>query len=239
MINGLLGKKLGMTQIFSVKGEAISVTVVEAGPCVVLQVKTKEKDGYLSAQLGYSEKKESRTNKPDMGRFKKVGVKPTRFVRELRSEDLEGLKIKDSVTVNIFQAGEYVNVTGVSIGKGFQGGIKRWHWKGGPKSHGSKSHRAPGSIGSSADPSRVFKGQHLPGQMGNKKVTVQNLEVVEIDEENNLMLLKGATPGFKGGYLVIKKSIRKKKKEPKPEAEEGKDKKEGTGARKNSSPKKK
>lgn len=215
MIKGLLGKKIGMTQIFKETGEVVPVTVIEAGPCPILQVKSKEIDGYVSLQLGFDSRKERGVNRPQMGRFKKAKLKPVRFIREIRVDNAEDLKTPDSIMVDIFSVGDYVDISGVSIGKGFQGGVKRWHWKGGPKTHGSTSHRAPGSIGASSDPSRVFKGQHLPGQMGNKKVTEQNLEVVDVDKENNLLLVKGAVPGPKGSYLTIKKALKKRKKEPK------------------------
>lgn len=220
MINGLLGKKIGMTQIFKDEGRIVPVTVIEAGPCQVLQVKSPDKDGYAAIQLGFDSKKEARVNKPQMGRFKKIKANPVRFIKEIKTGNLEGVKPADNITVDIFTAGDYVDITGTSIGKGFQGGVKRWHWKGGPKTHGSNSHRAPGSIGSSAEPSRVYKGQHLPGQMGNAKVTVQNLEVVEIDKENNLMLVKGAVSGPKGRYLIIKRALKKKRKELKIQAKQ-------------------
>lgn len=218
MINGLLGKKIGMTQIFKDTGEVVPVTVIEAGPCVVLQIKSPQTDGYAAVQLGFDNRKETRTNRPQMGRFKKINVAPIRFIKEIRTGNLQDLKVADRITVDIFTAGGYVDITGTSIGKGFQGGVKRWHWKGGPKTHGSTSHRAPGSIGASSDPSRVFKGQHLPGQMGNRRVTVQGLEVVEVDKENNLILVKGAVPGPKGNYLLIREALKKKRKEPQPQA---------------------
>lgn len=207
-----------MTQIFKDTGEVVPVTVIEAGPCVVLQIKSPDKDGYTAVQLGFDSKKEARAKKPQLGRFKKINVDPARFIKEIKTDNLEGIKPADKITVDIFTAGDYVDITGVSIGKGFQGGIKRWHWKGGPKSHGSMSHRAPGSIGASSDPSRVFKGQHLPGHMGNRRVTIQNLEVAKVDKENNLILIKGAVSGPKGSYLIIKKALKKKRKEPKTEA---------------------
>jgi large subunit ribosomal protein L3 len=212
MINGLLGKKIGMTQVYSETGLVVPVTVVEAGPCVILQIKTKDKDGYSSIQLGFGSRKERRVNKPDMGRFKKTKTVPASFVREIRVKDTEGVKLADSLSVDIFQPGEYVDVTGTTIGKGFQGGVKRWNWHRGPMSHGSMSHRAPGSIGVT-DPPRVLKGKNLPGHMGNEKLTVQGLEVVDIDKENNILLLKGAVPGSKQGYLVISKSKKKKKRD--------------------------
>jgi len=212
---GLLGKKIGMTQAFGTDGEVIPLTVIEAGPCAVLQVKSADRDGYFAIQLGFGEKKESRANKPDLGRFKKAGVPPKRFVREIRvvqgetEKDDKEYKLGQEILVDVFQQGDFVDISGISVGKGFQGGMKRWHWSGGPETHGSMSHRRPGSIGASSDPSRVFKGQHLPGRMGGKKVTTQNLEVVRVDKENNLLLVKGAVPGHKNSYLVIKKAKKK------------------------------
>jgi large subunit ribosomal protein L3 len=217
MINGILGKKIGMTQIYGKSGEFIPVTVIEAGPCVVLQVKSGQKDGYHAVQIGFGNKKEKNTNKPLMGKFKKINSKPMSFVREIYVDSIEGIKPADVLTVDIFTPGEYVDVRGTSIGKGFQGGVKRWNWSRGPMSHGSMSHRAPGSIGVT-DPPRVLKGKTLPGQMGNKRFTVQGLEVVELDKENSLLLLKGAVPGAKNNYLVINKSVKKKKKIDKPAA---------------------
>ncbi len=214
---GLLGKKIGMTQAFGTDGEVIPLTVIEAGPCAVLQVKSAERDGYFAIQLGFGEKKESRVGKPDLGHFKKAGVSPKRFVREFRvtrgetEKDDKEYKLGREILVDVFQQGDFVDISGISVGKGFQGGMKRWHWSGGPKTHGSMTHRRPGSIGASADPSRVFKGQHLPGRMGGKKITVQNLEVARVDKENSLLLIKGAVPGHKNGYLVIKKAIKKVK----------------------------
>jgi large subunit ribosomal protein L3 len=215
MINGILGKKIGMTQVYGKSGEFIPVTVVEAGPCVVLQVKTMDKDGYKSVQIGFGKKKEKNVSKPLMGKFKKINTPPACFVKEILVDSTEGIKPADVLTVDIFSQGEYVDVRGTSIGKGFQGGVKRWNWNRGPMSHGSMSHRAPGSIGVT-DPPRVMKGKTLPGQMGNKRFTVQGLEVVELDKENNLLLLKGAVPGADNNYLVINKSKKKKKKVPKP-----------------------
>ena len=215
MINGILGKKIGMTQIYGKAGEFVPVTVIEAGPCVVLQVKSSQKDGYQSVQIGFDNKKESRVSKPLLGKFKKANLTPMSFVREILVDSTEGINPADVLTVDMFTQGEYVDVRGTSIGKGFQGGVKRWNWSRGPMSHGSMSHRAVGSIGVT-DPSRVLKGKTMPGHMGNKRFTVQGLEVVELDKENNLLLLKGAVPGAKNNYLVINKSKKKKKKLPKP-----------------------
>jgi len=219
MINGILGKKLGMTQIFNKDGDVIPVTVIEAGPCAVLQVKTKEHDGYMSAQIGFGVKKENRTNKPQMGRFRKLKVKPVSFIREIIVDSIDDIKPADNVSVEIFTPGEYVDITGTTIGKGFQGGVKRWNWSRGPMSHGSRSHRAPGSIGVT-DPPRVLKGKNLPGHMGNRKFTVQGLEVIESDKEKSLLLVKGAVPGARNSYLVINKSKRKKKRSLKPKSDQ-------------------
>lgn len=209
---GILGKKIGMTQIFKKTGESIPVTVIEAGPCYIIQLKSKSKDGYSALLLGFDPRRETRLKKPELGMYKKLNIQPQRFIREIRiSEDKdEKYKLGDKICVDIFNQGDFVDVRGVSIGRGFQGGVKRWHWKGGAKSHGSMFHRAPGSIGGSSDPSRVFKGQHLPGHMGAEKKTIQNLEVIEVDKENNLLIIKGAVPGHKNSYLVIKKAKKKK-----------------------------
>jgi len=227
MIPGILGKKIGMTQIFMEDGDRVSVTVLEAGPCTVQAVKLDKKDGYKAVQLGYDDTKESRIKKPQREYLKANKLKAKRFVREIRYEADPDLSVGDEVTTNILQIGDFLDITGVSKGKGFQGGMKRHNWSGGPKSHGSKSHRAPGSIGASSYPSRVFKGQNMPGQMGNAKVTIQNLEVVDIDAENNIVLVKGAVPGANGTYLIIKYATKKPlaervqpEPEPEPEARE-------------------
>jgi len=220
MIQGILGKKISMTQIFKGAEEAIPVSVLEAGPCVVLQVKTPDKDGYTAVQLGYDSKKESLVNRPDMGKFKRIKATPVSFVKELRVDEIGELKAADKITVEMFEVGEYVDVTGTSIGKGFQGGMKRWNWHGGPGSHGSNSHRAPGSVGAT-DAARVFKGHPLPGQMGNENVTVQGLEVVDVDKENNLLVVKGAVPGKRNNYLIIKKSCKKTKRDLEAEKKKG------------------
>lgn len=219
MTVGILGKKIGMAQIFEEDGKLIPVSLIEAGPCFVLQVKTPETDGYQAIQLGFSQKKQHKANRPDLGHFQKAGVKPLKFVREIRIGPQEEYKIGQEILVDIFSPGDYVDLTGTSKGKGFQGGIKRWHWKGGPGAHGSMHHRAPGSIGASSFPSRVFKGQHLPGHMGQDKVTVQNLEVVRVDRQNNLLAVKGSVPGSKGSLLVIRKA-KKKVRAEKPKKEE-------------------
>ncbi len=205
MISGLIGKKLGMTQIFNHDGNIIPVTVVEAGPCTIL----KTIDAPLKVMLGYGLLKESRVKKPQQGFFKKIGVAPLGMIREFRSSDNKDYKAGQEIKADLFKAGDFVDVTGVSIGKGFQGGMKRWGWKGGPASHGSMHHRRVGSIGSSADPSRVWKGHHMPGHMGNRTATTQSLRVMQVDAENNLLLLKGSVPGFDSGYITIQRSKKK------------------------------
>ncbi|RKY38333.1 MAG: 50S ribosomal protein L3 [Candidatus Omnitrophota bacterium] len=203
---GLLGRKLGMTQIVNEQGNFVPVTVLEAGPCPVVQIKNKEKDGYSALQLGFGEKNKN-INKPLRGHFEKRAIKPSQFLRELRIEPSQEEKFKegDVLKVDIFQVGEYVDVSGVSKGKGFQGGVKRWGWRGGPKTHGSMSHRRIGSIGASSDPSRVFKGHHMPGRTGGQRVTVKNLRVMKVDVENNLLCVKGSVPGHRNALLLIKK----------------------------------
>ncbi len=207
-VNGILGIKLGMTQVFAADGQAVPCTVLQAGPCVVVQKRSKEKDGYEAVQLGLVEFiKPQRVNRPMTGHFKKADLPPMRFLREVRlAESAEDTKVGDRVLVDGFAVGELVDVTGVSKGKGFQGGVKRWHYRGGDATHGSMFHRAPGSIGASSYPSRVWKGQHFPGHMGSQRVTVRNLEVVKIEPEENLLLVRGAVPGPNGGYIVIRKS---------------------------------
>jgi large subunit ribosomal protein L3 len=200
---GILGRKLGMTQVYDESGRMFPVTVIEAGPCCVIQVKTKEKDGYESSKIGFSEiKKEKKVNKPMGGIFKKIGVKPYKMLKEFPMGDL---KVGELVTVEKFNKGDTISVSGVSKGKGFQGVVKRHHYAGGPASHGSMFYRAPGSIGASSFPSRVWKNKGMPGHMGSERVTVKNLKVVDIKTEQNLLLILGAVPGSKGTYLEIRK----------------------------------
>ena len=205
MISGLIGKKLGMTQIFDADGNIIPVTVVEAGPCFVLKLI----DSPLKIALGFNPVKESRLTQPRLGLFKKIGVVPLKTIREFRSTDNKDYKIGQEIKVDIFKAGDFVTVTGTSIGKGFQGGMKRWNWSGGPAGHGSMHHRRVGSIGASSDPSRVLKGTHMPGHMGTEQVTVENLRVMEIDHDQNLLMLKGAVPGHKNSLITINRSKKK------------------------------
>ena len=203
---GILGKKLGMTQIFSEDGLAIPVTIVEAGPCKVVQVKTLENDGYSAVQLGFEKKPERLVNKPVMGHFRKHKVEPFRFLREFRDFPEEYCEVGKEVTVEVFEEGNIVKVTGISKGKGFQGVVKRHGFGGGPRTHGQSDRlRAPGSIGASAFPSRVIKGLRMAGRMGGKQVTVKGLTIVKIDKENNLLFIKGAVPGARNSLLIIRR----------------------------------
>ena len=204
---GLLGRKLGMTQVWDADNRVIPVTVIEAGPCKVTAVRDSDRDGYSAVQLAFGEVKQGKLSKAEEGHLKKAGAAPMRHVVEFRDEDLgaeEGPKIGDDVTVESFEAGQRVKVSGVSIGKGFQGGIKRHKFASGPKSHGSHNVRAPGSIGASATPSRVLPGQRMPGQMGNKRVTQRGLTVVQVDADRNLLLVRGAVPGPRNGIVEVR-----------------------------------
>jgi len=206
MMKAILGKKLGMTQVFD-GDELVPVTVIEAKSCVIVQKKTKEKDGYTAVQLGLEELPEDKVNKPLLGHFKKSEIAPRRYLKEIRTEDVDQLKVGEEIKVDVFNKGDLVNVTGISKGKGFQGVVKRYGFKGGPASHGAKQwRRRPGSIGASSDPSRVFKGKKMPGRMGARKVTVRNLEVMGVEKEQSLLLVKGSVPGKRGSLLVIKAS---------------------------------
>jgi len=216
-MSGLLAKKIGMTNIFDEEGRSIPVTVVQAGPSLVLGRRTSDKDGYSAVILGHGEMKPSKVKRPQKKWFEKLKLPPTRIIRELRVDSFSTCKVGDKLGANMFKSGDYVDVSGVTIGKGFQGGMKRWNWHGGERGHGSMFHRAPGSIGASSYPSRVFKGQHLPGHMGAAKRTVQNLQVVIVDEEKNLLAVKGSVPGHKGTILVVRHA---KKKPPEPEKKE-------------------
>ena len=210
MAKGILGKKVGMTQVFNEAGQAVPVTVIEAGPCVVVQVKTPQRDGYSAVQIGFGEKRERLFNKPQRGHFAKAGVRPLRYLRELRVEDPGAYKVGQEIKVDIFAKGERVDVTGTSKGRGFAGGIKRHGFKRGPMAHGSKYHRRPGSLAAKG-PARVFKGRKLPGHYGVERVTVQNLEVVAVDPEHNLLAVKGAVPGPRGGLLLVKPTVKAKR----------------------------
>lgn len=208
MKKAILGRKLGMTQIFDENGRVIPVTVIKAGPCVVVQKKTAENDGYDAVQVGFEEIREKLVNKPMKGHFEKANVKPLRFVKEFRLEDVSGLEVGSEIKADTFVAGEKVDVTGTSKGKGFQGVIKRWNANRGPMTHGSKYHRSVGSMGASSDPSRTFKGKKMPGHMGAKKSTMLNLTVAKVDAERNLILIKGAVPGPKKGLVIIRDSVK-------------------------------
>ncbi|MCK4758658.1 MAG: 50S ribosomal protein L3 [Candidatus Aminicenantes bacterium] len=206
MVEGLIGRKVGMTQTFNDAGNVIPVTVIKAGPCTVIQKKTEEKDGYSVLQLSLVEEKgEKKPSKPLIGHYTKSGIPPAKILREFRFRTQAEVKEGDQFFVDIFQVGERVRVVGTSKGKGFAGVIKRWGFHGGKASHGSMFHRSPGSIGASAYPSRVVKGKKLPGQMGDQRITVKNLTVIEADRDNNLLVLKGTVPGARGGYVLIKK----------------------------------
>lgn len=207
MTKGILGRKIGMTQVFAENGDLIPVTVVEAAPNVVLQMKSVETDGYEAIQLGFEDKREKLSNKPEKGHVAKANTAPKRFVREFRGADLGQYEVGQEVKVDIFAEGEIVDVTGISKGKGFQGAIKRHGQSRGPMAHGSRYHRRPGSMGPVA-PNRVFKGKLLPGRMGGEQITVQNLEIVKVDAERNLLLIKGNVPGARKALVKIKSAVK-------------------------------
>ncbi len=200
----IIGRKIGMTQIFDEDGNAIPVTVVKAGPCVVVQKRTPEVDGYSAVQLGFEEIPEKKVNKPLMGHFKKAGVGPFRILKEFRVENVDEYEIGQKIDVSIFESGDVVDVTGWSKGRGFAGAMKRWGFRGGPKSHGSKFHRMLGSVGQHTEPAKILKGKKMPGRYGNERVTVRNLKVVKVDPDNNLVVIKGGVPGARGGLLLIR-----------------------------------
>ncbi|NPV44207.1 MAG: 50S ribosomal protein L3 [Firmicutes bacterium] len=208
MEKAILGKKIGMTQIFDEEGKAIPVTVIESKPCVVVQKKNLETDGYNAIQVGFGDVKEKRVSKPIKGHFKKAQLKPMKYLREFRLDNIDNYKVGQEINVDTFKPGDRVDVTGISKGKGFAGGVKRWHFNRGPMGHGSMYHRRPGSLGAT-DPARVFKGRKLPGRMGGERVTVQNLEVIKVYPDRNLMLIKGAVPGTKNSLLLIKDTVKK------------------------------
>lgn len=210
MKKGLIGKKLGMTQIFDEQGKVIPVTVIEAGPCIVAQVKTVETDGYNAIQLGFGDIKESKMNKPEKGHFAKSKLTLKKHLREFRMDSLENVKVGDELKADVFTAGEQLDIQGISKGKGFQGVIKRHGQSRGPMGHGSMYHRRPGSMGPTSTPGRVFKGKKLPGHMGRQTVTIQNLEVIRVDLDKNVILVKGSVPGAKGAILKLKTSVKSK-----------------------------
>lgn len=207
MQKGILGKKLGMTQVFAADGKIIPVTVVEAGPCTIVQKKTTATDGYTAIQVGFDTIKEKHINKPAKGHFDKAGVKYTRYLREFRLDNTDAYNVGDAIKADIFAEGDLVDVSGISRGKGFAGGIKRWNFHRGPMGHGSKYHRAPGSLGKRSW-ARVPKGRKLPGHLGSEKVTVQGLRIVRVDADRNLILIKGAVPGAKGSMITIRDSVK-------------------------------
>jgi large subunit ribosomal protein L3 len=224
MVTGIIGKKLGMSQVFGADGVVTPVTVLKAGPCVVVQRKTAQADGYESVQLGLVEERPAKVNRPTAGHYRKAGVPPTRVRREMSlAAGGEGLKAGDQVLVSVFADGDTVDVIGTSKGRGFQGVVKRHHFRGGAATHGSMFHRAPGSIGASSYPSRVIKGMRAAGHMGVDRVTVRNLKVVKVDSEHNLLLVRGAVPGATGGYVIIRRAVAAKPaRQPQPEKPKGK-----------------
>jgi len=205
-MEALLGKKMGMTQIFEESGRAVPVSVIQVGPCPVVQVKTPEKDGYSAVQIGFDPTKESRVTKPLAGHFRRAKVNAHRILKEVRVDDASKYKVGENLSVKIFEGAAMVHVAGVSKGRGFAGVTKKHGFKGGKETHGCKSHRVPGSVGNCATPSRIFKGKKLPGRMGGVRVTVKNLKIVHIDVENNLLFVKGAVPGADNGILFIRKA---------------------------------
>ena len=208
MNKAIIGKKLGMSQIFTTDGIVIPVTVVEAGPCPVVQKKTQEKDGYNALQVAFGDAKEKNVTKPVAGHFKKANVAPKKVLRELPIDNVEAYEIGQEITASIFAEGDHVDVVGTSKGKGFAGAVKRWNHHIGPKAHGSGYHRGVGSMSANSSPSRVFKNKKMAGHLGNERVTVQNLTVARVDAARNLLLIKGAIPGAKGGIVIVKQSVK-------------------------------
>src|SRR3989338_7953289 len=214
---GLLGKKLGMTHVYDEFGHRRAVTAVQAGPCTVIRLREPKRDGYQAVQVGFEPIDEKKLSKPRLGAFKKAGTGTFRYVREFRLRGVSdtkevsdtAFKIGQQLTVDVFKQFELVDVIGVSIGKGFQGGVRRWNWKGGPQTHGSMSHRRPGSIGSTTTPGRVWRGHHLPGHMGQDRVTIQNLRILQLDTEHHLLLVEGSVPGAEEGLVIIQKSTKR------------------------------
>ena len=208
-MKGIMGKKLGMTQIFGETGELVAVTVIEATPNVVIQKKTVDKEGYDAVQLGFEPIREKLANKPKKGHFEKAGAKPMRFLREFKDDSFQELELGSEVKVDIFEEGSFVDITGISKGKGTQGVVKRHGFQRGRETHGSKFHRMPGGLSAGTYPGRVFKGKRMDGRMGNEKVTVQNLEIVRVDADKNLLLVKGAVPGARNGMVLVKAALKK------------------------------
>lgn len=203
MLNSFLGKKIGMTQIYSEDGKLIPVTLVQAGPCSVMQIKTVENDGYSAIQLGFDDRKKKSTTKSEIGHASKCSLEPKRFIREIKHESSADIKIGQSITVDVFQDVKVINVIGITKGKGYAGVMKRWNFKGGLNTHGSTRHRPPGSISSNTDPARVIRGKKMAGRLGGERVTIKNIDVVKVDLKRNLLFLKGAVPGHKGSYLIL------------------------------------
>jgi len=210
MMKGLIGKKLGMTSVYDESGTAVPVTVIEAGPCVVIQRKDNDKEGYSAVQLGFEDQKEQRLNKPDLGHFKKAGVDAKRVLKEFRVDDPEEVAVGDVVNASAFEEVNYVDIVATGKGRGCQGVVKRYGFSGGRASHGGDWTRRTGSIGMCEFPGRVFKGKKMPGQMGNKRVTTQNLKIIQVRPEENLILVKGSIPGANGGIVVIKEALKRK-----------------------------
>ena len=212
MKKAILGKKIGMTQIFVSDGRLVPVTVVEAGPCTVVMVKTEDRDGYEAIQVGFGELSEQRAkkllNKPELGHFSKKGVAPSRYLREFRLDDISSYSVGDTIKADVFAEGDKIDVVGTSKGHGYTGVIQRWNQHTGPMAHGSKYHRCVGSMGANSTPSRVFKNKHMPGQYGGDRVTVQNLEVVKVDAERNLLMIKGAIPGANGSLVMVRDAVK-------------------------------
>ena len=208
MNKALIGRKIGMTQIFDDEGKVIPVTVIEVGPCTVTQIKTVEQDGYQAVQLGFGDVKEKKLTRPELGKFTKAKLTPKKYLREFRLDSIEGMNVGDELKADLFQAGDKVDIQGTSKGKGFQGVIKRHGQSRGPMGHGSMYHRRPGSMGPTSTPGRVFPGKKLPGHMGVETVTIQNLEVIKVDLDKNAILVKGSVPGAKGAILKIKSSVK-------------------------------
>ena len=208
MQKGLIGRKVGMTQIFDEEGKVIPVTAIEVGPCTVTQIKAVEQDGYTAVQLGFGDVKERKLNKPELGHLSKNKLAPKKYLREFRLDSVEGMKVGDELKADVFAVGDKVDVQGTSKGKGFQGVIKRHGQSRGPMGHGSMYHRRPGSMGPTSTPGRVFPGKNLPGHMGVETVTIQNLEVVKVDLDKNVILVKGSVPGTKGAILKVKSSVK-------------------------------
>jgi large subunit ribosomal protein L3 len=203
-MKGIIGRKVGMTRVFDDKGEVVPVTVIEVGPCPVVSVRTKDKNGYNAIQIGFGRRKKQRVTKPLGGQYKKAGTEPVHLLREVRIDDVSSFKVGMELKADVFEVGEHVRVTGVTKGKGFQGVVKRWGFHGCGDSHGSTSHRRPGSIGQCAYPGRIWKNKRMPGHTGMARMTVRNLEVVKVDPENNLIAVRGAIPGHQRGYVMVR-----------------------------------